>query len=72
MDHVHALGIRCLAVLAFAALLLLPGCGSGGVESPSSTSETGHNPEMVAAIQQNRQAIEKNQLPPWKRGRAHR
>ena len=66
MRKVHAFRICYLAVPVLGAILLLPGCGSGGGADPANT---GNNPEMVAAIQRNRQAMERNQLPPWKRPR---
>src|SRR4051794_14377245 len=61
MCHVRASGIRFLVVPVFGAILLLPGCGLGGVDNSSTASDTGHNPQMVAAIQQNRQLAERNQ-----------
>ena len=67
MRKVHAFRIVYLAVPVLGAILLLPGCGSGGGADPA---DTGNNPEMVAAIQRNRQAMERNQLPPWRRPRA--
>ena len=68
MCKVHTSRICYLAVPVLGAILLLPGCGSGGGANPA---DTGNNPEMVAAIQKNRQAMERNQLPPWRRPRVH-
>ena len=68
MRKVHAFRMCYLAAAVLGASMLLPGCGSGGGASPA---DTGNNPEMVAAIQKNRQSLERNQLPPWRRPRVH-
>jgi hypothetical protein len=68
MFKIHALRICYLAVPVFGAMLFLPGCGADGVSEPA---KDGNKPEVVAALQQNRAAMERNQMPPWKRPRVH-